>query len=184
MPADWHLEILLGGEQGAGGAGGGRGEVEVGAGGVGARCGEGGEGVEQGAYRARSQSAPACLSRRNTMMSTWRSFLITLPTKVRCSLSSTWWPSISFGSKRCSSLSRLLCTSCRTSLWNLSSHHLSSMVSMVAEEGGLLETRARALDILSMASSILSLSLSQASHLAKRVATLLSSSSHSPMSRG
>ena len=181
MPADWHLEILLGGEQGAGGAGGGRGEVgvEAGAGG-----GERGEGVEQGAYRARIQSAPACLSRRNTMMSTWRSFLITLPTKVRCSLSSTWWPSISFGSKRCSSLSRLLCTSSRTSLWNLSSHHLSSMVSMVAEEGGLLETRERALDILSMASSILSLSLSQASHLAKRVATLLSSSSHSPMSRG
>ena len=122
--------------------------------------------MEQGAYRARSQSAPACLSRRNTMMSTWRSFLLTLPTMARCSLSSTWWPSISFGSKRCNSLSRLLCTSSRTSLWNLSSLHLSSMVSLVAEEGGLLESRARAWDMLSMASSALSLSLSQASHLA------------------
>jgi len=58
------------------------------------------------------------------------------------------------------------------------------MVSMVVEEGGLLESRVRALDMSSMASSILFLSLSQASHLAYRVATLISSSSHSLMSRG
>jgi len=179
VAAGGHLAVLLGGNE----------EEHCGGSADGARdCGRSGwredEGVDGGGG-GESLATTHCCSRWCMASSACCSTRMTCSTRASSSCSTTWWPTLSLGSKLCSSLSRRRWSTSRLYLCLLNPFHLASRVAMVAEGcGGLVESRERICLTSSMASSVLSFSLFQHLHLLCRSLTLLSSSSHSLPGRG